>query len=152
MAAASPQALTTLHIERTFAASRERVFDAWTDPELLARWLTPPGGSSSNAEVDLRVGGSWSITMKPPLWPSGRAFGTYLEVDPPVRLVFTIAWERMPNGPQSLVRVDFDELDGATRVTLVQERLETRRGRWAHKRGWRHSLECLREVVEASAR
>jgi hypothetical protein len=46
------------------------------------------------------------------------------------------------------VSVDFDELDGATKVTLVQERLETRRGRWAHKRGWRHSRELLEEVVE----
>ena len=113
MAAAPAQARTTLRIERTFAASRERVFEAWTDPELLARWLTPPGGTSANADVDLRVGGAWSITMKPPLWPSGRGFGTYLEGKPPARLVFTIAWERIPNGPQSLVSVDFDDLDGA---------------------------------------
>jgi uncharacterized protein YndB with AHSA1/START domain len=127
------------------------VFEAWTEPELLARWSTPPGGSSSEAEIDLRVGGAWSITMKPPPWPSGRGFGTYLEVDPPSRLVFTIAWEGLPNGPESLVSVDFDELDGATKVTLVQERLETIRGRWAHKRGWRYSLERLSEVVEASA-
>jgi uncharacterized protein YndB with AHSA1/START domain len=86
--------------------------------------------------------------MKPPLWPSGRAFGTYLEVDQPARLVYTIAWERLPNGPESLVSVDFDELDGATKVTLVQERLETRRGRWGHARGWRHSLDRLRQLVE----
>jgi len=151
MASAPAAARTTLHIERTFGASRERVFEAWTDPELFARWFTPPGGSSANAEIDLRVGGTWSVTMKPPLWPSGRGFGTYLEVDPPARLVFTIAWEGFPNGPQSLVSVEFHELDGATKVELVQERLGTRRGRWAHKRGWRHSLERLREVVEASA-
>jgi uncharacterized protein YndB with AHSA1/START domain len=148
MAAAPAHAHTTLHLERTFAAPRERVFEAWTDPELFARWFTPPGGSSSNAEIDLRVGGTWCVSMKPPLWPTGRAFGTYLEVDPPARLVYTIAWEGMPNGPESLVRVEFDELDGATTVNLVQEPLETRRGRWAHKRGWRHSLEHLRELVE----
>jgi uncharacterized protein YndB with AHSA1/START domain len=110
--------------------------------------LTPPGGSSSNAEIDLRPGGAWSIIMKPPLWPTGRSFGTYLEVDPPARLVFTMTWERIPNGRQSLVSVDFQELDGATKVTLVQERLETRRGRWGHARGWRHSLQRLREVIE----
>jgi uncharacterized protein YndB with AHSA1/START domain len=148
MAAAPTLTGTTLHVERTFRASRERVFEAWTDPELLARWLTPPGGSSSNAEIDLRPGGAWSIIMKPPLWPTGRSFGTYLEVDPPARLVFTMTWERIPNGPESLVSVDFQELDGATKVTLVQERLETRRGRWGHARGWRHSLQRLREVIE----
>ena len=149
MAVAPAQARTTLSLQRTFQASRQRVFEAWIDSELLARWLTPPGGSSSNAEIDLRVGGRWSITMKPPLWPSGRAFGTYLEVDPPKRLVFTIAWERIPNGPESVVSVDFAELDGATRVTLVQERLETRRGRWGHGRGWRHSLARLREMIDS---
>jgi uncharacterized protein YndB with AHSA1/START domain len=148
--AAPPQPRTTLHIERTFEASRERVFEAWTDPELFARWFTPPGGSSSNAEIELRVGGAWRVSMKPPLWPSGRAFGTYLEVDPPARLVYTLAWEGLPNGPQSVVSVEFHELDGGTKVKLIQERLETRRGRWAHARGWRHSLERLREVVENS--
>jgi uncharacterized protein YndB with AHSA1/START domain len=148
MAAAPPQPRTTLHIERRFAASRERVFEAWTDPELFARWFTPPGGSSSNAEIDLRVGGVWRVSMKPPLWPSGRACGTYLEVDPPLRLVYTIAWEGFPNGPRSLVSVEFQEVDGSTKVKLIQEQLETRRGRWAHARGWRHSLERLGELVE----
>jgi uncharacterized protein YndB with AHSA1/START domain len=147
MAAAPTRPRTMLQIERTFPVSRERVFEAWTDPELFARWFTPPGGSSWDAEIDLRVGGAWRVNMKPPLWPSGRAFGTYLEVVPPARLVYTLAWERLPNGPQSLVSVEFDELDGATKVRLIQERLETRRGQWAHARGWRHSLERLREVV-----
>src|SRR5438105_6022386 len=112
MAAAPAQARTTLDAERTFAASRERVFEAWTDPELFARWFTAPGGSSSDAEIDLRVGGAWRVSMKAPLWPRGHAFGTYLEVDPPARLVYTIAWEGFPNGPESLVSVEFHELDG----------------------------------------
>jgi len=54
--------------------------------------------------------------------------------------------------PQSLVSVEFNELDGATKVKFIQERLETRletsRGRSAHARGWRQRLERLREVVE----
>src|SRR5919108_2752273 len=82
--------VTTLHIERRFAAPRERVFEAWTDPELFVRWFMPKGGSASDAEIDLRVGGSWRVTMKPPVWPAGLAFGTYMEGDPPARLVYTM--------------------------------------------------------------
>jgi uncharacterized protein YndB with AHSA1/START domain len=148
MERASVRERTSLRIERTLAAPRERVFEAWTDPQLLARWFTPPGGSSSDAEIDLRVGGSWAVTMTPPLWPSGRGFGTYLEVDPPARLKYTIAWTGFPFGPESLVTVDFHELDGATEVVITQERLETRRGRAGHAWGWRHSLRRLRSQVE----
>src|SRR3989440_6802039 len=107
MAAAPAQARTTLHIEHTFAASRERVFEAWTETELLARWLRPPGGSFSNAEIDLRVGGAWSITMQAPLWSSGhlpRGRSAHA-----ARLHDRLG--RPAKRPESLVSVDFDELD-----------------------------------------
>jgi uncharacterized protein YndB with AHSA1/START domain len=142
---------TTLHLERSIAASRERVFEAWTNPELFARWFTPPGGASHKAEIDLRAGGSWRVTMRlRPRLPPARAFGTYLEVDPPARLVYTLAWRGAPFGPESLVTVEFQELDGATRIKLTQERLETRRGRAFHAWGWRHSLRRLIALLEGS--
>jgi uncharacterized protein YndB with AHSA1/START domain len=149
MAAAPTLPRTTLRVQRRFAASRERVFDAWTRPELFVRWFTPYSGSSSDAEIDLRVGGAWRVRMKPRLWPAGKAFGTYLEVEPPERLVYTLAWENMPLGPETLVTVEFNESDGETEVVLVQERLGTRRGRRGHALGWRLSLERLGQLVES---
>jgi uncharacterized protein YndB with AHSA1/START domain len=140
---------TTLRIERRLAAPRKLVFDAWTDPALFARWFTPPGGRSSDAEIDLRVGGDWRVTMHPPTWPTCHAFGTYLEIDPPARLAYTLAWSRAPFGPESLVTVEFNELDGETELVLTHERLGTRRGRAGHAWGWKHSLRRLRGVVEA---
>ena len=148
MAAAPARAGTTLRVQRRFAAARERVFEAWTQPDLLVRWFTPYVGSSSDAEIDLRVGGAWRVRMKPRLWPSGQAFGTYLEVEPPDRLVYTLAWENFPFGPETLVTVEFHEAEGATDVVLTQERLGTRRGRMGHGAGWRLSLTRLGELVE----
>jgi uncharacterized protein YndB with AHSA1/START domain len=148
MAAAPARPHTMLHVQRRFAASRERVFEAWTEPELFVRWFTPFVGSSSDAEIDLRVGGAWRVKMKPRLWPSGHAFGTYLEVEPPARLVYTLAWEGFPLGPETLVTVEFRDADGATDVVLVQERLGTRRGRLGHAWGWRLTLTRLRQVVD----
>jgi uncharacterized protein YndB with AHSA1/START domain len=140
--------VTTLHIERRFAASRERVYEAWTDPELFVRWFMPKGGSASDAEIDLRVGGTWRVTMKPPLRPAGLAFGTYMEVDPPARLVYTLAWKGIPLGPESIVTVEFHELADGTELSLTQERLDTIRGRVGHARGWRNSMKRLRDLVE----
>jgi uncharacterized protein YndB with AHSA1/START domain len=148
MLTAPMRAGTTLHIERSFPASRERVFEAWTDPELFARWFTPPGGTSDKADIDLRVGGSWSVAMRlRKRMPRAWAFGTYLEVDPPTRLVYTLAWRGVPSGPENLVTVEFQELDGQTRIKLTHERLGTRRGRAFHAWGWRHSLPRLDELL-----
>ena len=51
----------SLVIKRTFAASAERVFAAWTRPELLKQWMGPGPVTVSEAEVDLSVGGDWLV-------------------------------------------------------------------------------------------
>jgi len=150
MATAPAPPRTTLRVQRRFAAPRKRVFEAWTEPDLLVRWFTPYAGSSSDAEIDLRAGGNWRVRMKPRLWPAGYAHGTYLEVEPPQRLVYTLAWENFPLGPETLVTVEFREVDGETDVVLVQERLRTQRGRMGHAAGWRLSLARLGRLVDRS--
>ncbi len=81
--------LPSLSITRTFAAPRERVFQAWTDPEELKKWWGPDGYTTPSAEVDLKVGGSYRFAMKP---PGGEVFflsGEYREVRAPEKLVYT---------------------------------------------------------------
>lgn len=55
---------TTLRVARSFAAPREKVFRAWTDPEELKKWFGPVGYSTLIAEVDLRVGGKYRLGMR----------------------------------------------------------------------------------------
>lgn len=76
----------TLVFERSLAASREEVFDAWTRPERLAAWWDPAGEPLAACEIDLRPGGSFRFVNA----GSGQhAFaGTYSEVERPSRLVF----------------------------------------------------------------
>ena len=87
---------TSLRVERTFDASPEEVFDAWTNPEVLRRWWRPnPAWSTPVAEVDLRVGGRYRISMEDP--ESGTkhtAGGKYSEVSRPQRLVYSWQWEQ----------------------------------------------------------
>ena len=66
MATAQPHADTvnTLEVRRTFKAPREKVFRAWTRPEEMKHWCAPSAEYETQAEVDLRVGGSYRIEMK----------------------------------------------------------------------------------------
>jgi uncharacterized protein YndB with AHSA1/START domain len=81
-----------LELIREFDAPREKIFQAWTDPELLKEWFTPRPWTVSHAEMDVRPGGSSLIVMN---GPNGEEFpnrGVYLEVVPNEKLVFTDAY------------------------------------------------------------
>lgn len=76
-------------ITREFAASRRRVFDAHTRPELLKRWFGPHGWRLVVCEIDLRPGGAWHYVMRGPDGQEMVLRGTYLVIEPPNRVVMT---------------------------------------------------------------
>jgi uncharacterized protein YndB with AHSA1/START domain/catechol 2,3-dioxygenase-like lactoylglutathione lyase family enzyme len=76
-------------IIREFAALRQRVFDAHTQPRLLKRWFGPHGWRLTVCEIDLRQDGEWHYVMHGPDDQEMVLHGRYLEVDPPNRLVMT---------------------------------------------------------------
>jgi uncharacterized protein YndB with AHSA1/START domain len=78
-----------LTITRTFAAPIEVVWRAWTDAELLMRWFCPKGFTVLNTEMDARVGGKWSSTMRSADGETFHHSGEILEVEPLCRLVAT---------------------------------------------------------------
>jgi uncharacterized protein YndB with AHSA1/START domain len=110
-----------LTLTRVFAAPRELVYKAWTDPRLVAEWWGPHGFTNAAVELDLRPGGAFNILMR---WPDGRdnpMKGTYHEIVPPERLVFTsTALEDEAGVPQLEVRntVIFAEQGEQTLLTL----------------------------------
>jgi uncharacterized protein YndB with AHSA1/START domain len=82
----SPREQKDLVVERTIAAPRERVFQAFTDPKLLAQWWTAQGFANSVREADARPGGK--ILIQGPDGIPHPMYGAYQEVRPPERLVF----------------------------------------------------------------
>ncbi len=83
-----------LILRRVINAPREKVFQAWTQPELMKQWFTPRPWTTPVIEIDLRPGGANLIVMR---GPDGTEFpnrGVYLEVVPNERLVFTDAYTR----------------------------------------------------------
>ncbi len=111
-----------LRMSRRFAAAPEQVFAAWTDPALAARWLfTTPDSESHSVELDLRVGGRWTITDRRD-GVDYTATGEYLEIDPPRRLVFTFGMPQF--SPEfDRVTVEIAPDDAGVVMTLSQHDL-----------------------------
>ena len=79
----------TVVITRVFDAPRALVWQAWTDPTMLAQWFGPRGVTSSVPQWDLRVGGALRIVMHGPDGQDYPMKGVFREVTPPERLVFS---------------------------------------------------------------
>ncbi len=98
-----------LELTRVFDAEREKVFDAWTRPELMARWFFVAPTWSADAEADLRVGGDYRVTMHTDDGQSVVSHGTYREIVRPKRLVFT--WNSYA-ASETLVTIELQDLGG----------------------------------------
>ena len=105
-----------LTVTRTFNAPARLVFEAWSRPELLKQWWVPKsmGMVLLSLDADVRTGGKYRLVFKHE--ESTMAFfGTYLEVTPPSRLVWTN--EESGDGG-SVTTVTFEETDGTTRLVM----------------------------------
>jgi uncharacterized protein YndB with AHSA1/START domain len=148
MSAPSDRPPLVLRLERTFDAPAPAVFDAWTSEEVLRRWWhAEPDWETPLAEVDLRVGGRFRVTMRNP--QDGAEYGgggEFREIDRPRRLAFTWTWDDAPEH-QQLVEVEFSERDGATTVVLVNSGLTDEASRDSHRTGWHQSFDNLDKVL-----
>ena len=131
-----------LSFQRTYAAPRERVFRAWTDPEEIKLWMAPGDDFTiPTAEVDLQIGGKYKIAMKSPDGNLNVVAGTYKEIRPPEKLVFTWTWiEGGMDVGETLVTVEFREQGEKTEVSVTHDLLPTDEARQAHSDGWNGCL------------
>jgi uncharacterized protein YndB with AHSA1/START domain len=146
----------TVDIVRVFDAPRALVWQAWTDPTMMAEWFGPRQFTSSVPELDVRAGGTLRIVMHGPDGNDYPMKGVFLEVVPPSRLVFTN------------IALDHDGnhlLEGETTVTLTEQAGKTTLTLHTHavgrvpiavqmlagmNAGWNQSIDKLEEVVMAA--
>ena len=136
-----------LEVRRTFAAARERVFNAWTSASALKRWYAPENATVEDATVDFRVGGAWDVQMRGHDGQLHHVSGVYREIDAPNRLVFSWAWQHKERSSTSLVTVEFFDRGAATEVVLTHAGLETEQEIQGHRHGWVGCLEKLAVVL-----
>lgn len=136
-----------LRVERSFAASPEEVFDAWTNPEVLRRWwLADPAWRVPVADVDLREGGGYTLSMEDPATGEEHTVtGSYAEVSRPERLVYSWSWVLGDGsqGPVSTVTVEFRGEGEQTTVVLLHSGLPDEGSRERHGQGWAACLDTL---------
>jgi uncharacterized protein YndB with AHSA1/START domain len=142
-----------MRLTRTFAAPRERIVAAWTDPELLRQWWAAMHGwTTSVAEVDLRPSGRYRLSMRDPV--AGEEYtvsGEYLEVSLPERLVYTWTWEGeaeiMRGSEGTTVTVEFIADGDTTTVNVTQEGFADDRISGMHVEGWTGCLDNLERTL-----
>lgn len=139
-----------LRVVRTVAASPERAFAAWTRQEQVALWTCPDPGARVDVEIDLRVGGDYSICMHVEGGPF-TAYGTYREVDPPRRLVYTWGWKEEAHAmkAETVVTVEFVPVEDGTEIRLTHEGFPTPDDRAGHEEGWKICVGRFAETVAA---
>jgi uncharacterized protein YndB with AHSA1/START domain len=104
-----------IRLTRTFEAPRAAVFDAWTKAEHIKHWWDPSGVPLSSCEIDLRPGGSFRWVNS--AHGGEHAFtGTYREIKPPERLVFTV--KIFPSSPGALTELIFSQRGSQTKLTM----------------------------------
>ena len=136
-----------LRVSRRIRATPERLFRLWTDPAQLRHWwrMDGPGWAFAGAEIDLRVGGAYRLSMTGPDGQVHVAVGVYREVARPTRLAFTWDWENpaMRVG-DTLVTVDLlDAGDGTTDVAITHARFASAERAASHERGWTQLLRLI---------
>ncbi|MCB1153444.1 MAG: SRPBCC family protein [Deltaproteobacteria bacterium] len=118
---------THLIAERTFDAPRELIWDCWTKPEHITRWMLGPGGwTMPVCEVDLRVGGTWRFVWRNTEGTDMEMTGVYKEIQPYERLVNTENWGA--DWPETLQILELHDDNGRTRTisTVVYPSKEAR--------------------------
>ncbi|MGE3968978.1 MAG: SRPBCC domain-containing protein [Dongiaceae bacterium] len=139
----------SLTLKRRFAASPERLYAAWTEPEKMMRWWGPAGAVTLHAEADPRVGGRYRAIFRTPDGEEHDVSGVYREVERPRKLVFSWAWRSTPER-ESLVTVTFAPEGEGTLLTLLQEQFFDEKARDDHREGWGEGLDNLEAYIAAS--
>lgn len=143
----------TVEIVRVFDAPRTLVWQAWTDPAMMAQWFGPRGFTSSVPQLDVRVGGALRIVMHGPDGNDYPMKGVFTEVRAPERLVFTnIAIDKDGNHLlEGETTVTFAEHGGKTTMSLKSQavgRVPTAPQMLAGmEAGWTQSIDKLEELV-----
>jgi len=138
----------SITLKKVINAPIEKVFKAWIDPQELKEWHHPEGYTTPAAAVDSTIGGKYSITMQGPDHGTDVAMGTYKEIEPPYKLVFSWGWLGDTESPETLVTVLLKELTpNQTELTLLHEHFATEASLQGHKSGWDGALSNLSSLL-----
>lgn len=138
-----------LQVNRVIKAPQKRVFTAWTTPSDIMQWFGCGDNRPLSADVDLRVGGKYQISMKSSECGTMQVSGVYREIQPYSKLVFTWGWESSEPGQrfETLVTVDLIDRNGSTEVKITHEGFADAETCDKHQYGWNACLEKFEKLA-----
>jgi uncharacterized protein YndB with AHSA1/START domain len=136
----------SLTLKRGFNAAPEKVYAAWTDPKQIVKWFGPDGGAVTRADMDVRVGGSYTIIFHTEDGEEHYVSGVYREVVPNEKLIFTWAWRSTPER-ESLVNILIKRDGDGSLMTLLHEQFFDEAARDRHEYGWTGSMAKLERAL-----
>ena len=136
----------SLTLKRRLNASPQKVYAAWTEPKEILKWFGPDSGPVKDAFADVKVGGRYAITFSTEDGEEHHVSGTYREVIPDRKLVFTWAWRTMPER-ESLVTILIKPDGAGSILTLIHEQFFDEPARDRHAKGWTGCLDKLERYL-----
>jgi len=149
-----------LIISRIFDAPRERVWQAWTDPEMFKKWWGPKKYTAPDSKMDVQVGGKYLASMQGPDGKKIWSGGTYKEIIPMEKLVLTDSFADengnvvpsshygMPGMPlETQIVVTFEDEGGNTKMTVRHEGMAAQYQSDASG-GWNESFDKLAKTLK----
>jgi uncharacterized protein YndB with AHSA1/START domain len=137
-----------LTVSRVIATTPEKLFDAFTKPDILLKWWGPEGANVGDHELDIRVGGRWRTALENTMGGTFVCSGIYKAIERPRHISFTWAWlqENGERGHETLVDVSFEKVERGTKLTVVQKTFENNAQRDLHSQGWSSTFNKLERL------
>ena len=144
-----------LRMEQVFSATRERVFELWSDPEAIKKWFITPDLHEwvATPTAQCSPGGQFNFIVR----KNAQIFhlhGTYIEVKFPEKLSFIWQWDEntpIPGAPgKTTVSIDFCENQTDTNLVLTHAHFPNEDARSAHELGWKRCFDGLSKLLKIS--
>jgi uncharacterized protein YndB with AHSA1/START domain len=148
----TPASTGTVRLHRVVRAPVARVYKAFLDPDAMVKWLPPHGFTGKVHSMDVRKGGSYSMSFTNFSTGTSHSFGgTYVELTPHERIRYTDKFDAPPGSPmggEMQVTIAFRKVVCGTELTILQEGLPAMIPVEMCYLGWQESLNMLAQLVE----
>ncbi|MBT0778858.1 SRPBCC family protein [Paracoccus sp. pheM1] len=140
---------STIRLHRVIAARPEKLYRAFLEPDAVASWLPPYGFLCTVHELEAKVGGRYRMSFRNFTTGQSHSFGgTYLELIPGQRLVYTDGFDDPNLQGEMKVTVDLKQVSVGTEITIEQQGVPDVIPAEACYLGWQDSLRKLAKLVE----
>jgi uncharacterized protein YndB with AHSA1/START domain len=137
----------SIRIMRHFVEPPVKLWQAWTDPQRVRLWFgSDPNGTVIQTQLDVQVGGKFEVTFANADRTTYTCYGTYREVEPNTKLIFSWSWKNTPD-VEELVSVSLQADGSGTLMTFVHANIDPDTSH-AYETGWSTTFEKLEKVLK----